>query len=92
LKKKKRNPCSNLKTNAASCPCPEDCPRRGFCCDCVEFHSAMGEVPFCMKAAALEGANCSAGGPKSAPKSAPPALLKAGSPGFKLINYASCAG
>ncbi|TET35632.1 MAG: hypothetical protein E3J72_10820 [Planctomycetota bacterium] len=36
---------------AKDCPCVTlnpGCPRIGTCCDCIKFHRAMSEVPFCL--------------------------------------------
>ena len=89
MAKDKRRACSNLKFNQAKCPCPEDCPRRGTCCECIEFHAALGEVPYCVKQLVDCGAKTSAGSP--APKVAP-GIVTLSPPGFKLTDFASCPG
>ena len=34
--------------NLDHCSCTyEPCPRKGKCCDCIEFHLAMRELPAC---------------------------------------------
>jgi len=30
-----------------SCPCTYSCSNHGKCCECVSFHSQMGEFPAC---------------------------------------------
>ena len=45
-----RKPCPNLETNKKSCACPnKTCTRHGFCCACVEYHLAAGNLPLCMR-------------------------------------------
>jgi len=39
----------NLATNRKRCTCTyEPCSRKGKCCECVEFHKGMGELPGCL--------------------------------------------
>ncbi|MEA3307750.1 MAG: DUF6485 family protein [Elusimicrobiota bacterium] len=34
--------------NIKSCACTyEPCPRKGVCCDCINYHKTMGELPGC---------------------------------------------
>jgi hypothetical protein len=34
--------------NLANCNCSyEPCPRKGLCCECVQYHLRMREVPGC---------------------------------------------
>ena len=33
--------------NAKSCPCTNDCPRHGKCCECVDYHRQHGQFPGC---------------------------------------------
>ena len=30
-----------------SCTCTYNCSRRGKCCDCMEYHLAMNQLPGC---------------------------------------------
>lgn len=90
----KRRGCPNLKINRAKCPCPEDCPRRGMCCECIEFHAAMGEVPYCVSQQVKDGAKCSAGSVGEVPDAEKKVRgkLTIDHPDFRLIDYAKCAG
>ena len=78
--------CPNLERNREDCPCEHtDCPRRGFCCECIRYHHAMGEPTACEKKAGL--------GPPASP--GPPVEEQAPEEpeeGFRLIHYADCAG
>ncbi|MEA3452793.1 MAG: DUF6485 family protein [Patescibacteria group bacterium] len=34
--------------NLVKCPCTyEGCPRKGICCECIEYHRERGELPAC---------------------------------------------
>lgn len=33
--------------NKANCTCTYPCSRRGACCECVQYHRSMGELPGC---------------------------------------------
>ncbi len=34
--------------NLAKCNCTyEPCPRKGICCQCIEYHRRNGELPAC---------------------------------------------
>jgi len=36
-------------TNLTKCTCTyEPCSRKGMCCDCIEYHWKMGELPGCL--------------------------------------------
>lgn len=36
------------KENLKDCPCTySDCPRKGFCCECLKYHRENNEVPAC---------------------------------------------
>jgi hypothetical protein len=36
------------KKNLASCNCTyEPCPRKGVCCECLQYHRRSGELPAC---------------------------------------------
>ena len=41
------NDCPNQARNRNNCPCTYTCERRGRCCECVEYHRELGEVPGC---------------------------------------------
>lgn len=44
--------CPNHEVNLKQCPCTSvDCPRRGFCCECVANHAGKGGKTRCMKEA-----------------------------------------
>ena len=37
-----------MEGNEDRCPCTyPGCPRHGKCCDCLEYHRKMGELPGC---------------------------------------------
>ncbi len=41
--------------NRARCNCTwEPCPRKGFCCDCLEYHWSRKELPACLFPGAVE--------------------------------------
>ena len=38
----------NMKMNLSHCNCTyEPCPRKGICCECIQYHRSMGELPAC---------------------------------------------
>jgi len=40
--------CVNLKANLGNCTCTySPCERRGRCCECLQYHLRMGELPAC---------------------------------------------
>ncbi|MBD3308004.1 hypothetical protein GF339_16300 [candidate division KSB3 bacterium] len=40
--------CQNHEKNMAHCNCTyEPCPRKGTCCECIQYHQRMGELPAC---------------------------------------------
>lgn len=40
--------CENLKKNLSFCNCTyEPCPRKGKCCECIQYHRRSGELPAC---------------------------------------------
>ncbi|MBN1638043.1 MAG: hypothetical protein JW866_03695 [Ignavibacteriales bacterium] len=40
--------CKNYKINLAKCNCTyEPCSRKGFCCECIEYHRRNNELPAC---------------------------------------------
>ncbi|MBD3180939.1 hypothetical protein GF312_01535 [Candidatus Poribacteria bacterium] len=47
---KKRLECPNIEVNKEDCTCgSEKCPRRGFCCECIENHRSKGQLPACLR-------------------------------------------
>jgi hypothetical protein len=47
--------CKNYKKNMAICNCTYDpCPRKGYCCECMNYHRKMGELPACYFSTAAE--------------------------------------
>ncbi len=40
--------CDNLKKNMTHCNCTyEPCSRKGKCCECIQYHKSMDEIPAC---------------------------------------------
>ena len=40
--------CANLKANLNNCNCTwSGCPRKGQCCECLQYHLAHEELPAC---------------------------------------------
>jgi hypothetical protein len=39
--------CPSQAKNRQKCTCTYDCERRGRCCECVDYHRRMGEIPGC---------------------------------------------
>ncbi len=40
--------CVNKEENKAKCPCTyEPCDKKGVCCECIQYHFKMGEMPAC---------------------------------------------
>ncbi|MGA1821991.1 MAG: DUF6485 family protein [Thermoplasmatota archaeon] len=38
----------SIERNVSRCNCTyPGCPRHGKCCDCIEYHRKMGELPGC---------------------------------------------
>ncbi len=38
----------NLEANKSACNCTyEPCPRKGKCCECIQYHLKMRELPAC---------------------------------------------
>lgn len=37
--------CPNLEKNLKNCPCTEDCPRKGKCCECIAYHRNSRQWP-----------------------------------------------
>jgi len=39
----------NVDANKKRCSCTyEPCPRKGICCECIQYHRKMGELPGCL--------------------------------------------
>jgi len=42
------NDCPNVKKNMEFCNCTyEPCPRKGTCCECIQYHRQMNQLPAC---------------------------------------------
>ncbi|MBN2570665.1 MAG: hypothetical protein JXA68_00940 [Ignavibacteriales bacterium] len=40
--------CKNYKINLSKCNCNyEPCSRKGYCCECIEYHRKNNELPAC---------------------------------------------
>ena len=40
--------CNNVSKNLSVCNCTyEPCSRKGRCCECIQYHRRMGELPAC---------------------------------------------
>ncbi len=40
--------CPNIKTNLEHCTCTyPGCPRKGKCCECLQYHLEKNELPAC---------------------------------------------
>ncbi len=40
--------CINKQRNLERCNCTyEPCSRKGICCECLQYHLSMGELPAC---------------------------------------------
>ena len=37
----------SLEKNKQACNCTYPCSRKGFCCECIEYHRSSGELPAC---------------------------------------------
>lgn len=38
----------NVKRNMSVCNCTyEPCSRKGICCECIQYHKRLGELPAC---------------------------------------------
>ncbi|MCF7907496.1 MAG: DUF6485 family protein [Candidatus Omnitrophica bacterium] len=41
--------CENKKKNTDFCSCSyPGCPRKGVCCECLQYHLANNEIPGCL--------------------------------------------
>ncbi len=44
----KKEQCPNVKTKVESCACTySTCSRKGLCCECLQYHLRMNELPAC---------------------------------------------
>jgi len=44
-----REECPNIEMNDEACPCKAtDCPRHGYCCQCIAKHRKAGAPVACM--------------------------------------------
>ncbi len=40
--------CNNKTANMKNCNCSyPGCPRKGICCDCIQYHLSMKQLPAC---------------------------------------------
>ncbi|NPA15555.1 MAG: hypothetical protein GXO44_03280 [Deferribacteres bacterium] len=40
--------CKNYRKNLENCNCTyEPCSKKGYCCECIAYHRARGELPAC---------------------------------------------
>ncbi|MDD5680047.1 MAG: DUF6485 family protein [Candidatus Omnitrophica bacterium] len=40
--------CANKEANIKNCICTyEPCPRKGICCECIQYHLRSNEIPAC---------------------------------------------
>ena len=40
--------CTSVGANMKHCNCSyEPCPRKGRCCECIQYHRRAGELPAC---------------------------------------------
>jgi len=39
--------CINYNNNRNNCNCTFSCSRKGKCCECIEYHRSLGELPAC---------------------------------------------
>jgi hypothetical protein len=47
--------CLHEKANRARCTCTyEPCPRKGTCCECLEYHRRKDQLPACYFTASQE--------------------------------------
>jgi len=47
--------CPNHEKNLANCNCTyPGCSHKGVCCECVQYHRSIGELPACFFSAADE--------------------------------------
>ena len=46
--------CPNLDINLKQCNCSYPCDKRGKCCECIQYHKRLGELPACFFPADVE--------------------------------------
>jgi hypothetical protein len=47
--------CTNIKNNLKKCNCSyHGCPRKGICCECLEYHKIKSQLPACYFASEVE--------------------------------------
>lgn len=47
--------CPNLEKNLAACNCSyPGCPRKGSCCECLQYHLSCNQLPACAFPADVE--------------------------------------
>jgi len=39
--------CENQKRNLENCNCTYSCEKKGICCDCLQYHRSMNQLPAC---------------------------------------------
>ena len=39
--------CENLKANLEHCNCTYPCDKKGNCCECLQYHLSIKELPAC---------------------------------------------
>ncbi len=39
--------CLNYEKNMEYCNCSFSCSRKGKCCECIQYHRSLGELPAC---------------------------------------------
>jgi len=39
--------CPNQSRNMTKCNCTYPCDKKGMCCDCIQYHLRMQELPAC---------------------------------------------
>ena len=39
--------CKNQKQNQSFCTCTYSCDKHGVCCDCLQYHLRMKQLPAC---------------------------------------------
>ncbi|NIM05079.1 MAG: cytosolic protein [Armatimonadetes bacterium] len=50
-----KSDCPNLDANLKECSCSyPGCPRKGRCCECLQYHLKSGELPGCCFPADVE--------------------------------------
>ncbi|MBI5541739.1 MAG: hypothetical protein HY951_16890 [Bacteroidia bacterium] len=37
----------DIEKNVKNCNCTYPCSRKGKCCECLDYHRSMGELPAC---------------------------------------------